>query len=685
MDNNSDTSAAPAQQPFSESASIPPDHVALRVTYMVTGNPRPPHSLGILPLSTSIATLKDKIKDELPEHPTPAEQRLIYQGRPLLRTDATLRDVLRIEVGSAPGPLPYTIHIVIQPGVQAPASTNGPNTVTNRPPPPPVPTVHPNHHIDHLRAVEASATILQESLSRIQQQIETNRADLLSVQQRISMNHQPASALQAALNGQPFPGPVPMHLPHGQHHAPPAPVWMQPPNASTPSQSQNVPPTSAQASQQNPDTATPSTGPSQPNIQAFQGPHGERVTVIRNHMNVPLPLQRPASTPGQPQAPPTAAPQNIASQHLPPTFPRNIPMPFQLPAPPHLPLPFPQARPLQARTFTSTPTAWILSSPGGPQAFLFAPGHGLFSNGQPTQSATRHALPDAAPTLTSPPPTNQQQPPAPVNQNGNVQNALIGPAQQPGQAPVAQIQQNAENNDLFNFLIHRGWLFLRLYLFMFVFSEPGTWKRWAMILIAAIVCLQPRDGPFVRAIRVARRHLDNLIGPPARPQAQPAAARQRPADNTGNAENNRAGQRPINVRGAVQMTPEEAAARLVREHREQNPSFWRDTFYRVEQSMALFLASLVPGVGERHIQAREEVRREAQRVEEERRRAQQEALEQVRAAAADTNQADEGATGAGTTSGTEVKVDQPAEPSTSTSVQVNDSSAEAGELRNRTT
>lgn len=96
--NNSNGPGTPSQQSSSEPASIPPDHVALRVTYLVTGNPRPPHPLGVLPLSTTIATLKDKIQAELPEHPSPSEQRLIYQGRPLLRTETTLRDVLRIEV-----------------------------------------------------------------------------------------------------------------------------------------------------------------------------------------------------------------------------------------------------------------------------------------------------------------------------------------------------------------------------------------------------------------------------------------------------------------------------------------------------------------------------------------------------------------------------------------------------------
>lgn len=75
-----------------------PGHVNLRLSYLVTGNPRPPHSFGNVTLDTTISTLRDRIQTELPEHPSPAEQRLIYQGRPLLRNDATLRDVLRIEV-----------------------------------------------------------------------------------------------------------------------------------------------------------------------------------------------------------------------------------------------------------------------------------------------------------------------------------------------------------------------------------------------------------------------------------------------------------------------------------------------------------------------------------------------------------------------------------------------------------
>ena len=85
----------------SSSPTPPPlekDHVNLRMIYLVTGNPRQPHSLGNVHLNTTIAELKGKIQSELPEHPSPPEQRLIYQGRPLLQDNATLRDVIRIEV-----------------------------------------------------------------------------------------------------------------------------------------------------------------------------------------------------------------------------------------------------------------------------------------------------------------------------------------------------------------------------------------------------------------------------------------------------------------------------------------------------------------------------------------------------------------------------------------------------------
>ena len=729
MDNSDENASGPSNQPPSEAVSLPPDHVSLRVTYLLTGNPRPPHSLGVLPLTTLVSTLKDKIQAELPEHPSPSEQRLIYQGRPLLRNDATLRQVLRIEVsrerslslciantsqpGNSPGPLPYTLHIVVRPRQNGAATSDNWISAPSADPIPPPPTNPDHSRMNHITAVENSATRLQESLARIQHQIEANRADLLAVQQRIGMQHNnigfPVNGavllptIHPGGNGPALPVPLPMNIQNLRPPPPPFPA-MQPAHFGWHTRTQNTANYNTPWTQQTPNLNGNPSNPSQPNpqmpqssVQEFRGPNGEHVTVMTSQMTVPMTLSRPASAPGQPASRgPAAAPQRSQPSQTPRHAPSNPtatrPQPPPLPFagfPTYLPIPFSQNRQFQPQPSTSTPTAWILSSPAGPQGFLFAPGHGYFSTTQSSvqqQSTTPQAAPAEMPglaPLAAPTEPTQQQPRAQMDGagNGNADGALVRGNRGPAQPPLVQVQQNAEDNDLFGFLIQRGWLFLRLYLFMFVFSEPGTWKRWAMIIIAVIVCLQPRDGPFVRAMQAARRHLDNLIGPPApQRQPEPAAQRQpRPAENA----INQTTHRPANVRGAVQITPEEAAARLLRNNQERNRGFWRDIFYRVEQSMALFLASLIPGVGERHVMAREEARREAQRQEEERRRA-AEAAAQLQATDEGSNQAHENADQDVAGVGSEVKVDRPDEPSTSTSVQVRDAVGEAGELRNRT-
>ena len=75
------------------------DHLNLRVTYLHAGNPRPPHNVGAVPATTTVGELKSRLQTDLLEHPRPEEQRLIYQGRPLMQNNVTLREALRLEVG----------------------------------------------------------------------------------------------------------------------------------------------------------------------------------------------------------------------------------------------------------------------------------------------------------------------------------------------------------------------------------------------------------------------------------------------------------------------------------------------------------------------------------------------------------------------------------------------------------
>ena len=91
-----------------------------------------------------------------------------------------------------------------------------------------------------------------------------------------------------------------------------------------------------------------------------------------------------------------------------------------------------------------------------------------------------------------------------------------------------------------------------------------------------------------------RRHAEGLV---------PLAANERPRAGVGGAGNNGdgTGTQPANR----EPTPLQAAERLLQERERQDVGFIRQSFRRVERAVALFVASLVPGVGERHIAARE--------------------------------------------------------------------------------
>ena len=91
-----------------------------------------------------------------------------------------------------------------------------------------------------------------------------------------------------------------------------------------------------------------------------------------------------------------------------------------------------------------------------------------------------------------------------------------------------------------------------------------------------------------------RRHAEGLV---------PLAANERPLAGADGIRDNadRRGTQPANR----EPTPQEAAERLLQERDGQDVSYVRQSFRRIERAVALFVASLVPGVGERHIAARE--------------------------------------------------------------------------------
>ena len=195
-------------------------------------------------------------------------------------------------------------------------------------------------------------------------------------------------------------------------------------------------------------------------------------------------------------------------------------------------------------------------------------------------------------------------------------------------APVAQVQQQQQVNqarDLARVLLPLGghlWLLIRLFGFVYFFTAGAGWRRTVLLGLIASLVFIAQTGVFRPVLQgiwdPIRRHAEGLV---------PLAANERPRAGVVGTENNGDGTgTQSRNRGP---TPQEAAERLLQERERQDVSFVRQSFRRAERAIALFVASLVPGVGERHIAAREaaEAARQAEAREREERARKEEARE----------------------------------------------------------
>lgn len=154
------------------------------------------------------------------------------------------------------------------------------------------------------------------------------------------------------------------------------------------------------------------------------------------------------------------------------------------------------------------------------------------------------------------------------------------------------------------------WLLLRLAIFIYFFSGNSGWRRPALLGIAGAVVYLAQVGALGDLPERLRRHFEGLLMlAPAQGQAgrQGQGQDARAAGDAG-AANNAAvpGQQPPNPHGVAQ--------RLVRERRERDGGWAREQFRTVERAVALFVASLWPGVGERVVAAREQQQQQQQQV-----------------------------------------------------------------------
>lgn len=281
----------------------------------------------------------------------------------------------------------------------------------------------------------------------------------------------------------------------------------------------------------------------------------------------------------------------------------------------------PQIMPLHGNAASSV---YILSSPNGPQALLVSPA-GTFSTPWHMQPRGNVGFPlithhhNHHSTLAQPTGNNSS------NGARAPQARIIpvdgAPAQQ---QPQAQAQAN-EARDLLRLLLPIGghiWLLIRLFGFVYFFTAGGSSRRAFLLGGIAFLVFIAQTGifrPFVQAAwDPLRRHIEGLVA-----GNDPTIAQRPPP--------------PLNAAGAGanhtpnrngEPTPQETAARLLQERARRNFGTLREQFRSVERAVALFVGSLVPGFGERHIAARdaaEAVRQAEVREQEEAARREEEA------------------------------------------------------------
>lgn len=269
---------------------------------------------------------------------------------------------------------------------------------------------------------------------------------------------------------------------------------------------------------------------------------------------------------------------------------------------------------------------YLLSSPSGPHALLVSP-YGMYStpwplavqNGNTLAPSPREQL-HPTPSANSPNAPDMQQAP------GNLPPLLQAPQQR-------QQEQPNQARDLIRILLPLGghvWLLVRLFGFVYFFTGGGGYRRAILLGFCAFAVFIVQTGifhPFIQqAWEPLRRHIENLL-----PLANNNDRRQLPQaapnfynNNNNNPDNNQ------DLGTNVMLTPQQAADRMLQERQNRAEGLTRQYIRRAERAIALFIASLVPGVGERHIAAREAA--EAASLEEERarERAEEERLKKER-------------------------------------------------------
>lgn len=257
----------------------------------------------------------------------------------------------------------------------------------------------------------------------------------------------------------------------------------------------------------------------------------------------------------------------------------------------------------------SDSTVYLLSSPTGPEALLISPAGTFASPNFPGTSSIPippPAVVDTRPQTRAPPFQNLVRA-TPPNAPGAPPGAPP-PAAVPNQDVAAQPNHGGQVPEdpiaeILRLLLPLGghlWLLVRLFGFVWLLTSGTPWHRTVLVGIGAVLVFIAQTGAFQPLIELIwtplRRHMEGLIQ----------------VDNHGRGRPNDQAATGTPAADTRQTRPQDMADRLLRERAatRENSLLWA-TIRRAERAIALFVASLVPGVGERHIAAQDAAAREA--------------------------------------------------------------------------
>ena len=290
-------------------------------------------------------------------------------------------------------------------------------------------------------------------------------------------------------------------------------------------------------------------------------------------------------------------------------------------------------------TINMNTTAYLLSSPAGPQALLMSPSGLYASPGYPLTAQpipAPFAMPAQGSTMLGPhaaaAPANAGSTSQPEQQHRPAPGAEARPAaaapphQPPAPAPavarppgaaVADAGPGAEDPgaDVLRMLFNLGghlWLFIRIAGFVYLFGGAGApWPRTLLIVAATTLVFLAQNRavrPFVDALWApVRRHVEELVQDVVPVERQQQEGQQQQQGQPGEPA---AGAPPQPPTPHGPPTPAPGSARPPSSPVPRDAPA-RSTMRRAERAVALFVASLVPGVGERHVAARDEAARRA--------------------------------------------------------------------------